>query len=116
MKNWKLLNKKGEIIDSINAVECPRENYVEIDLENDFINPISKDGKTFIEGAKEAEINDFITKKINDLNNQFKIEMEDTDGYVYRYIETGEEIPADISELRKGLRQKYDNLKNEIKK
>lgn len=116
MKNWKLLNEKGEIIDSVNSEDSPGENYIDVEIIVDFINPICVDGKTFIEGADENQINEFLENKIKELNEQFKSEMEDTDGYVLKYIETGEEVPKDISELRNAIRQKYDDLKNEIRK
>lgn len=78
-----------------------------------FINPIWN-GLEWIEGAIEEEIAEANKLKIKDLKNQQYQEMQPTDWYYTRFLETGQEVPLEIISLRQDIRNKYDNLINEI--
>ena len=66
-----------------------------------------------------------ITQTVNELaqQNQLKIEKIKnlqyndlllTDWYYTRYIETGQEVPLEIKQQRQEIRDKYNNLIQEI--
>lgn len=53
----------------------------------------------------------YYKKTKEELNKEQYEELEPTDWYFIRYIETGEEIPKEIKEERTNIREKYYKLK-----
>ena len=51
---------------------------------------------------------------VQNLNLQQYQELLPTDWYYTRYIETGQEVPLEIKQQRQEIRDKYNNLIQEI--
>jgi hypothetical protein len=70
-------------------------------------------GVDFIEGASPEEIAEQQLKKQLEqqkiLKQQQYEELKETDWYFTRFIETGTPVPEEILELRKKIRNKYNN-------
>ena len=72
-------------------------------------------GSAWVEGATIEEIIKYNNQKIEDLNqNQFE-ELSKTDWAYTRQQELGIEVPIEIVNERKIIREKYNNLKQELK-
>ena len=77
------------------------------------INPIWN-GTDFVEGATPEEIAEANKPIVQNLNLQQYQELSPTDWYYTRYIETGQEVPLEIKQQRQEIRDKYNNLIQEI--
>ena len=71
-------------------------------------------GTTFMEGATPEEIAEANKPLVQNLNLQQYQELSPTDWYYTRYIETGQEVPLEIKQQRQEIRDKYNNLIQEI--
>jgi hypothetical protein len=91
---------------SINSVLVTEEN-------SQFVKPIanSVDFTEVVEGATKEEIDEINNQKIEELNKmQFK-ELSKTDWVYIRERELQIEVPIEIIEERKSIREKYNKLK-----
>ena len=75
-------------------------------------------GSEFIEGATPEEIAEankiIIEQNIESLKQQQYQELLPTDWYYTRFIEAGQEVPLEIKQQRQEIRDKYNNLIQEI--
>ena len=78
-----------------------------------FIDPIWN-GTAFIEGATSEEIAEQKHNKIEEIKKFQYQELLPTDWYYTRFLETGQEVPLEIIQQRQQIREKYNNLINEI--
>ena len=72
-------------------------------------------GTEWIESATPEEIAEYNNKKIEDLNQMQFEELSKTDWAYTRQQELGIEVPIEIVNERKIIREKYNNLKQELK-
>ena len=70
-------------------------------------------GVEYVEATPE-EIAEANKLKVQNLKKQQYIELSETDWYYTKYIETGQEVPLEIIQLRQEIRNKYNNLIREI--
>ena len=82
-------------------------------LSNDFILVDDIVTKEVIE-LNELELQAIEDAKVQDLNLQHYQELLSTDWYYTRYIETGQEVPLEIKQQRQEIRDKYNDLIQEI--
>ena len=71
-------------------------------------------GTEFIEGATSQEIAEQTQFQIQEYKIQQYQELLPTDWYYTRFLETGQEVPLEIIQLRQEIRERYNNLINEI--
>lgn len=109
------ISKLGNLLkienDSISLLPLKDGN---IDYEN-YLNYLKNNG--IVESSNlisEEEKQEIIKLKIEKLNIEQNLELQKTDWYYIRAIETGIEIPIDILQERISIREKYDNLKLNI--
>lgn len=102
-------NLTGKIY--LNGIEIPlddsKQEFQQYLKDKDIV------GVTYIDATPEeiAEANKPI---VQDLKLQQYEELLPTDWYYTRYIETGQEVPLEIIQQRQQIRDKYNNLINEI--
>ena len=72
-------------------------------------------GTEWIESATPEEIAEYNNKKIEELNQMKFEELSKTDWAYTRQQELGIEVPIEIVNERKIIREKYNNLKQELK-
>lgn len=72
-------------------------------------------GNDFVEGATPEEIAQQNQLKIEKIKNLQYNELLLTDWYYTRFLETGQDIPLEINLQRQEIRDKYNNLIQEIK-
>ena len=72
-------------------------------------------GTEWIEGATPEEIEEANKPIVQNLKLEQYQELLQTDWYYTRYIETGQEVPLEIKQQRQEIRDKYNNLIQEIK-
>ena len=91
------------------------EGCIEVSVmyNDNFINPIWN-GTDFIEGATPEEIAEANKPIVQNLNLQQYQELLPTDWYYTRFLETGQEVPLEIKQQRQEIRDKYNNLIQEI--
>ena len=82
-------------------------------LSNDFILVDDIVTKEVIE-LNGLELQAIEDAKVQDLNLQHYQELLSTDWYYTRYIETGQEVPLEIKQQRQEIRDKYNDLIQEI--
>ena len=70
-------------------------------------------GVQYVEST-EQEIAEANKPIVQNLNLQQYQELLPTDWYYTRYIETGQEVPLEIKQQRLDIKEKYNNLINEI--
>ena len=109
------ISKLGNLLkienDSISLLPLKDGN---IDYEN-YLNYLKNNG--IVESSNlisEEEKQEIIKLKIEKLNIEQNLELQKTDWYYIKNIETGVEIPEDIKELRSTIRSKYDSLINNL--
>ena len=71
-------------------------------------------GTEWIEGATPEEIAEANKPIVQNLKLEQYQELLQTDWYYTRYIETGQEVPLEIIQQRQEIRDKYNNLIQEI--
>ena len=71
-------------------------------------------GSEWTEGATPEEIAEASKPKVQNLNLQRYKELLSTDWYFTRFLETGQEVPLEIKQQRQEIRDKYNNLIQEI--
>ena len=71
-------------------------------------------GTEYYEGATPEEIAEANKPKVQNLKLEQYQELSPTDWYYTRYIETGQEVPLEIKQQRQEIRDKYNNLIQEI--
>jgi hypothetical protein len=70
----------------------------------------------WVEGASVQDIAQWKASKISALKiDQFN-ELQQTDWYIIRQVDTGEHVPEQIQQDRAAIRAKYDSLINELAK
>lgn len=94
-------------------------NYTEDRIEKDwqmveqyigsFIRPMW-DSHKWIEGATTRDREEYISSKIASLKSDQFVELQPTDWYIIRKIDTGEPVPENISNDRAAIRAKYSAL------
>jgi hypothetical protein len=105
----------------IQEVENPQGKFLEWnqDFEDKiklFILPnINENFTDIIETATQEDINNFNKQKLEQINKMQFEELFKTDWYYTRQTELGSEIPTDIINERKEIREKYNILKNQLK-
>jgi hypothetical protein len=101
---YTIIDQNGFVLNA--QYEKPDDgNYTEKVLTENFINPKFIDG-VFIEGATQEEINsDNKIKELQLKKTQYK-ELLKTDWYFVRLAETGQEVPTEILEERKLIRNR----------
>lgn len=67
-------------------------------------------GTDFAEGATPQEIAEANKPIVQNLKLEQYQELSPTDWYYTRYIETGQEVPLEIKQQRQQIREKYNNL------
>lgn len=67
----------------------------------------------FVESIPE-EIVELKKIKIQNLKLQQYEELLPTDWYFIKFLETGQEVPLEIKNIRLGIKEKYNNLINNI--
>jgi len=97
--------EKSELVSNWNLTD----NLPSTDL---FI-PIFDNGQ-WIEGATEEDFNKKNEVLISQLKQQQFQELQPTDFYFIRNIETGVEIPQSVLDERTAIRLKYQELENNI--
>lgn len=103
-----LFTQQGEYLGIRGTQPSEYENLIVFEWYEDFVNvtePTLKDGKIV-----SGQIN-YSLEQINQM--QFE-ELSKTDWYYTRFLELNVEIPIEIVNQRKAIREKYDNLKNNI--
>jgi hypothetical protein len=80
----------------------------------DLFIPIFNNGQ-WIEGATEEDFNNKKEALISELKRQQFSELQPTDFYFIRNIETGAEIPQSVLDERNAIRLKYQELENDLK-
>ena len=71
-------------------------------------------GTEWIEKATAQEIEEANKSTVQNLNLQQYQELLSTDWYYIRYVETGQEVPLEIKQQRQEIREKYNNLIQQI--
>ena len=94
-------------------------NYTENRIEKDwqmveqyigsFIQPMWN-GYKWIEGATTQDREEYISSKIASLKSDQFVELQPTDWYIIRKIDTGEPVPEHIRNEREAIRAKYNSL------
>jgi hypothetical protein len=79
----------------------------------DLFIPIFDNGQ-WIEGATEEDFNNKKEQSILQLKQQQFAELQPTDFYFIRNIETGVEIPQSVLDERTAIRLKYQELENSV--
>lgn len=79
-------------------------------MKNSIVKPLLINN-IFIENATLEEI---IDSKVKNLKLQQYEELLPTDWYYTRFLETGQEVPLEIKQQRQQIREKYDQLINNI--
>lgn len=103
-----LFTQQGEYLGIRGTQPSEEENLIVFEWYEEFVNvtePTLKDGKIV-----SGQIN-YSLEQINQM--QFE-ELSKTDWYYTRFLELNVEIPIEIVNQRKAIREKYDNLKNNI--
>ena len=80
---------------------------------SNFLNPILTpiwNGTDFVESATPEEIAEANKPIVQNLKLEQCQELSPTDWYYTRYIETGQEVPLEIKQQRQEIRDKYNNL------
>ena len=80
----------------------------------DLLKPILEDN-VWIEGATEEDFNNRKEQSLLKLKQEQFNELQPTDFYFIRKLETGAEIPQSVLDERTTIRLKYQNLENDIK-
>ena len=95
----------------LNGVEIPlddsKSEFKQYLIDKDIV------GVDYIESTPE-EIAEANKPKVQNLNLQLYQELLPTDWYYTRFLETGQEVPLEIKQQRQEIRDKYNNLIQEI--
>lgn len=75
----------------------------------EFIKP-KWDGTKWVDTANDVEKTDDVARKINILKNEQFAELQPTDWYIIRQMDTGEPVPEHIRKQRACIRTKYNAL------
>jgi hypothetical protein len=112
----KIIFKHGEGLVSM-EVKKPQGQYLEWKQEYQdkmdlFLIPNMNDNFTdIVETATVEEINSFNKEKLEEINRMQFEELSKTDWHYTRFLELGIEVPIEILNERKEIREKYNNLK-----
>ena len=95
----------------LNGLEIPlddsKQEFQQYLLDKDIV------GVDYIESTPE-EIAEANKPKVQNLKLEQYQELLQTDWYYTRYIETGQEVPLEIKQQRQEIRDKYNNLIEQI--
>lgn len=114
-KLYYLYNENFEITHAQFFIEGEQpKNAVFIENCN-FIKPmVNPETLEVYEGATPEEIAEQTQSQIQEYKIQQYQELFPTDWYYTRFLETGQEVPLEIKQQRKDIREKYNNLIQEI--
>ena len=104
-----LFNKKGGFLGLRGSEPKKEENIIYFEWFEDFVNitnPTFKDGKV---------VSSELIYTLEELNQMQFEELSKTDWAYIREIDLKTEVPIEIVEERKAIREKYSNLKQLIK-
>jgi len=101
----------------VSSDEQPENSVLVTDENSNFIKPKANSIQftEVVEGITPEEIAEYNNKKIEDLNQMQFEELSKTDWAYTRQQELGIEVPIEIVNERKIIREKYNNLKQELK-
>ena len=96
----------------LNDIEIPKDDRNKLYI--DRCEFLANGGEFVYFEATPEEIAEANKPIVQNLNLQQYQELSPTDWYYTRYIETGQEVPLEIKQQRQEIRDKYNNLIQEI--
>jgi hypothetical protein len=113
MKFYKIKDNETLELFIVSSEEQPENSVLVTDENSNFIKPKANSivFTEVIESATKEEIDEINNQKIEELNQLQFEELSKTDWAYTRFLELNVEIPIEIVEERKAIREKYDNLK-----
>jgi hypothetical protein len=103
------IDKNGYFISNYTP-ENVQEGWVMVDAYNgNFIKP-KWDGNEWVEGASVQDIAQWKASKISALKIEQFNELQQTDWYIIRQVDTGEQVPEHVQKERTDIRLKYESL------
>jgi hypothetical protein len=101
----------------VSSDEQPINSVLVTEENSQFVKPIANsiDFTEVVEGANKEEIAEINNQKIEELNKMQFEELSRTDWAYIRERELQIEVPIEIVEERKAIREKYNNLKKQLK-
>jgi hypothetical protein len=109
------IDKDGYYISNYTP-EHVQEGWIMVEAyDGNFINP-KWDGNQWVEGASVQDVAQWKAAKIGSLKIDQYNELQPTDWYIIRQVDTGEPVPENIQQERASIRAKYDELINQLDK
>jgi hypothetical protein len=112
-----IFDKKTNLVISVEDDFIENELFGTTELlciDNFILTKFNPNTNEFYEGATKEEIAEINNQKIEELNKMQFEELSKTDWAYIRDRELGVEIPVEIVNERKAIREKFHNLKNNI--